>query len=134
MTTTEPLRGARTRRPATALAPLPSLRKTTSTKTNLALSAPSSTTEPRDRSRKANSRHGRGEQTLPSSSPVFVGRADAPLELPGLRREGRRSTRASRSSSGGGRTLPSSSANRGRGEGGRSPRAPRDTALAPFPP
>src|ERR1700722_8462399 len=37
-----------------------------------------------------------GGQTLPSSSPVFVGRADAPLELPGRRRE----------------------------EGGRSPRAP----------
>src|ERR1700687_2041727 len=43
MTTTEPLRGARTSRPATALAPLPSLRNTTSTKLNLASSAPAST-------------------------------------------------------------------------------------------
>src|SRR5579872_4703390 len=45
MTTTEPLRGARTSRPPTALAPRPSLRNTTSTKINLA-SSPRASTAP----------------------------------------------------------------------------------------
>lgn len=53
MTTTEPFRGALTRRPATARDPFPSLRRTTSTKPNLALPAAASTAQAGPRARRA---------------------------------------------------------------------------------
>src|SRR5690606_18524945 len=72
ITTTEPLRGARTNRPLTAREPRPSLRSTTCTAINLATSALPS--NPRDRSRVTASTgaHTRG------SRPRWVGDACRP--------------------------------------------------------